>query len=51
MVVDEADDMEAVGHDHGVGKLRFHDRAIDRRQVHADDADLVFAFQTKEIGL
>jgi hypothetical protein len=40
---DEANDVEAVGHDDGIGEKGFDDGAVDRGQVYADDADLVFA--------
>jgi hypothetical protein len=44
VVVDEADYMEAVGDDQRLGKLLLHDRTVDHRQVHANDADLLFSF-------
>ena len=51
VMVDEADDMEAVGDDESIGEVDLNHGAIDRRQVHADDADLPLAFQGNEIGL
>src|SRR5690348_182531 len=47
MVIDQPDHMEAVGHDHRIGKLELDDGAVHRRQVHADDADLLFTKVTK----
>ena len=43
VMVDEADDVEAIGDDLGFGKVLADDRAVDARQVHTDDADAVFA--------
>ena len=51
VVVDETDHMEAVGDDESVGEVELDDGAIDRRQVHADDTNLIFALQGNEIGL
>ncbi len=51
MVVAEADHMEAIGHDHSLGKVVLDDGAVPCGQVHAGHADLVFAFQAKEIRL
>src|SRR5689334_8642692 len=45
MVVDQANDVEAIGHDLGLGKMFAHQRTIDARQVHTDDADAIFAWQ------
>src|SRR5512133_713405 len=50
MLVDEANDMEAVGHDQGVGKVLAHDGAVGGGQVHADDADQLFAGQALKIS-
>ena len=50
-MVDESDHVEAIGHDHRIGKLLFNDGAIDRRQIDAHHADVLFAFEAKKIGL
>jgi len=51
VLVDEADHMKAIGHDHRLGEMRFDDGAVDHRQIHADHPDLLFAFQGKKIRL
>ena len=51
VVVDEADHMEAVGDDDRPRKLFMDDRAVDYGQIHADDPDLLFAFEPKKIRL
>jgi hypothetical protein len=43
-MVDEADHVEAVGHDYRLGKVLADDRAKDRSQIHTDHANLLFAF-------
>ena len=49
--MDDADDMEAVGHDARVGKVQPDQRAVAGGQIHAHDAHLGFAFQLLKIGL
>src|SRR3954464_14815837 len=51
MVVDQANDVEAIGHDFGVGKVLANDRAVNARHVHADNLDAVFAGQLLQIML
>src|SRR5689334_8521803 len=47
LMVDEADDVETVGHNLGLGKMLAHDGAIDAGQVHADDP---YTILTGEFG-
>jgi len=49
--MDDADDMEAVGHDARVGKVQPHQRAVAGGQIHAHHTHLGFAFQLLKIGL
>ena len=51
VMVDEADDMEAIGHDLRVGKVLADQRAIDARQIHADDPHAIFARQLRQVAL
>ena len=45
VMIDEPDDMEAIGHDEGFGEVFAHDRSIGGREIHADDPYFIFAFQ------
>ncbi len=49
MMQSEAHDMEPIGNDEGFGEVGCGNGAIGLRQVHADDADTVFAFHLIEI--
>ncbi|HYI96811.1 MAG TPA: hypothetical protein VEX68_24935, partial [Bryobacteraceae bacterium] len=51
VMVDETNDMEAIGHDQGIWKMLPDDGTVYRSQVHADHADLRFAFQLLEISV
>ena len=51
VVIDDADHMEAVGHDACVGKVQPDQGAIVGGQVHAHHAHLGLAFQPLKIGL
>lgn len=50
-MIDEPDDMEAVGYDDGLGEVLVNRGAVVSGQVHANDADLCLTFQTLQIGL
>lgn len=50
VVVDEADDVEAVGDDEGVREMFADQRAVGGGEVHADQFDLGFALQALEVG-
>ena len=44
VVIDEPDHVEPICDDQRIGKVFAHDRAIDRRQVHTDDANQTLSF-------
>ncbi len=50
VVVDDADDVEAIGDDGRIGKLPLDQRAVGGREIDADDAHLVLALKLSEIG-
>src|ERR1017187_4999378 len=50
VVVDDADDMEAIGHDACVGEVQVDQGAVGRGQIHAHHFDLSLALQMLEIG-
>ena len=41
--------MESIGDDDGIGEVLSGDGSVSRRQVHANDTNLVFSFQSFEI--
>ena len=51
VMIDEANDMEAVGHDARIGEVHADQGAIVRGQIHAHHPHLGFAFQPLKIGL
>ena len=51
VVIDDADQMEAVGHNACVGDAQADQRTVVRRQVHAHHAHLGLAFQLLKVGL
>jgi hypothetical protein len=51
MLVDQTDDMEAVGDDDGLGEMPADQRTMRRGQIYADDAHQVLALQAVEVGL
>jgi hypothetical protein len=50
MLIDEADDVEAVGDDTGVGEVLLHQSAIGDREIHAHHTHVLFGLQTLKIG-
>ncbi|GIU80762.1 MAG: hypothetical protein KatS3mg005_4000 [Bryobacteraceae bacterium] len=50
-MVDEADDVEAAGHDAGVGEALAHRGAAGGGQIDADQFDLLLALQALETGV
>ncbi|GIU77640.1 MAG: hypothetical protein KatS3mg005_0878 [Bryobacteraceae bacterium] len=51
VMVDEADDVEAAGHDAGVGEALAHQGALEGGQIDADQFDLLLALQALETGV
>lgn len=51
VMIEQPDDMETIGYDHGIRKMLSGDGAVHGGQVHANHANLVFAFQSIEIGV
>ncbi len=51
VVVDEPDDVEAIGDNDRLGEVLTHDGTVNHRQVHADDPNLLFAFHGMQIRL
>src|SRR5579871_6868230 len=49
MVVDETDDMKAIGDNERLGKVLSHDRSIDHGQVHAHDPNPQFAWEVHKV--
>jgi hypothetical protein len=47
---DEANDVEPVGHNQRVGKVPGDQRTVGGRQIHTDDANLLFAFELMKIA-
>ena len=45
VLLDEANDVEAVRDDPGLGEVSSDQRAIGAAQIHADDADVFLAFK------
>jgi len=50
VLIDQPNDVEAVGHDQGIGEVLSRDRAIGFRQIHDDDADMLTTWQTFEVA-
>jgi hypothetical protein len=50
VVVDDADDVKAIGHDAGIGEMLPHQRAVDAGQIHAHHAHPFFAAQSLQIA-
>src|SRR6516225_9634088 len=50
MVVDEADHVETIGHDLGLGEVLADQGAVGARQIHADDAYAVLSRQFRQVG-
>ena len=44
MVVDEPDNVEAIGHNQRLGEVLAGDGTVDHRQIHADNPNLLFSF-------
>ncbi len=51
VLLDEANDVEAVRDDPGLGEVSSDQRAIGAAQIHADDADVFLAFKGGEVGV
>jgi len=51
VVIDEPEDLAAVGYDDGLGEVLVNRGAVVSGQVYANDADLCLTFQTLQIGL
>jgi hypothetical protein len=51
VLLDEANDVEAVCDDSGPGEVSLDQRAIGTAQIHADEADVFFAFEGGEVGV
>ena len=51
VLLDHTDDVEAIGDDLGVGEVPADQGAIGGAQIHADDADVFFAFEGAEVGV
>ena len=51
VLLDHTDDVEAIGDDLGVGEVPADQGAIGEAQIHADDADVFFAFERAEVGV
>ena len=50
-MVDKPDDVKAIGHNAGIGEVLMHQGAVNGGQIHADDADQVFALEAIQIAL
>lgn len=50
VVPDQANDLKAVRDDPGLGEVSSDQSAIGAAQIHADDADLFFAFEGGELA-
>jgi len=44
MMVDQPDDLEAVRHDQGLGKVFPHQRAVTGSQIHTDHTNQTLSF-------
>lgn len=51
VLLDHADDMEAIGDDFGVGEVFADEGAVGAAQVHADDPDVILSLKLREVGL
>ena len=51
VLLDQANDVKAVRDDPGLGEVSSDQGAIGAAQIHADDADLFFAFEGGEVGV
>lgn len=51
VLLDEADDVEAVCDDPRLGEVSSDQGAIGAAQIHADEADVFFAFEGGEVGV
>ena len=51
VVVDEANDVEAISHDLGIGKVLADQGAVNAGQVHADDPHAILAWQFRQVVL
>lgn len=51
VLLDDANDVEAVGDDPGVGEVLSDQGPVGTAQVHADDADVFLAFEGGEVGV
>jgi hypothetical protein len=51
VVIDEADDMEAIGDDPGLGEVLADDGAIHARQIHTHDSHPVLAGEFRQVVL
>jgi hypothetical protein len=49
-MIDQADDMKAIGHDPGIRKVLPHQRPVDARQIHADHLHQMFALEAIQIA-
>lgn len=51
VLLDQANDVEAVRDDPGLGEVSSHQGAIGAAQIHADEAHVFFAFKSGEVGV
>src|SRR3569833_482201 len=51
VMIDHPDHMEPVGYDARLWKMLLHQRAVNRRQIHADDLHQMLAFEFVQITL
>lgn len=51
MLLDDPNDVEAIGDDLGVGEVFANEGAIGRAQIHADDADVFLALELSEVSI
>ena len=51
VLLDDSDDVEAIGDDLGVGEVPADQGPVGGAQIHADDADVFLAFESGEVGV